>query len=88
MHKKSYYRGGEFLPIRWMSPEGLMDQKFSSKSDVWSFGVLVWEILNLGEYVCLYYAQRLWNSFCIGEATVPMKLSYQNFFSDKTTSQV
>ena len=55
MHKNSYYKGGEFLPIRWMSPEALMDKKFTSKSDVWAFGVLVWEILNLGKKVCLYY---------------------------------
>ena len=54
MHKNSYYKGGEFLPIRWMSPEALMDRKFSSKSDVWAFGVLVWEILNFGKNICLY----------------------------------
>ena len=53
MHKNSYYKGGEFLPVRWMPPEALMDRKFSSKSDVWSFGVLVWEILNLGKF-CTY----------------------------------
>ena len=57
MHKNSYYKGGEFLPIRWMSPEALMDRKFSSKSDVWAFGVLVWEILNLGKNYCLYNVQ-------------------------------
>ena len=57
MHKNSYYKGGEFLPIRWMSPEALMDRKFSSKSDVWAFGVLVWEILNFGKNICLYNIQ-------------------------------
>ena len=50
MHKNSYYKGGEFLPVRWMPPEAIMDRKFSTKSDVWSFGVLVWEILNLGKF--------------------------------------
>ena len=48
MHKKSYYKGGEFLPIRWMPPEALMDHRFTSKSDSWSFGVLMWEVLTLG----------------------------------------
>ena len=46
--KKSYYKGGEFLPIRWMPPEALMDHRFTSKSDTWSFGVLMWEVLTLG----------------------------------------
>ena len=48
MYKNSYYRGGEFLPIMWMSPEAISDHKFSSKSDVWSFGVLAWEVLTMG----------------------------------------
>jgi len=38
-------------PVRWMSPESLKDRKYSEKSDVWSFGVTIWEIVtNLDPY--------------------------------------
>ena len=41
-------RTGGQMPVRWMSPESLQMGIFSSKSDVWAYGILVWEIVTLG----------------------------------------
>lgn len=38
------------LPLRWMAIEAIVDHKYDSKSDVWSFGVVLWEIGTLGAF--------------------------------------
>uniref|UniRef100_A0ABD2WI91 Protein kinase domain-containing protein n=1 Tax=Trichogramma kaykai TaxID=54128 RepID=A0ABD2WI91_9HYME len=50
LYSCDYYKvdGGIPLPVRWMAWESLVLGKYTTKSDVWSFAVTLWEILNLG----------------------------------------
>lgn len=49
IYETDYYRKGTkgLLPVRWMAPESLKDGVFSSSSDVFSFGIVLWEMATL-----------------------------------------
>nr|XP_055044081.1 ephrin type-B receptor 2 isoform X1 [Misgurnus anguillicaudatus] len=40
--------GGK-IPIRWTAPEAIQYRKFTSSSDVWSYGIVMWEVMSYGE---------------------------------------
>uniref|UniRef100_A0A671LUY6 Mast/stem cell growth factor receptor Kit n=1 Tax=Sinocyclocheilus anshuiensis TaxID=1608454 RepID=A0A671LUY6_9TELE len=41
-------KGNARLPVKWMSPESIFECVYTFESDVWSYGILLWEIFSLG----------------------------------------
>ncbi|KAK8749899.1 hypothetical protein OTU49_015117, partial [Cherax quadricarinatus] len=73
-----YYkiRETKYFPVRWLPPEYLISSKFTSKSDVWSYGIVLWEILSGGArpYKHLEDNSKVWEEVSHGyslEADLP-----------------
>lgn len=45
-----YHCRQAWIPLRWLPAESVFEDDFSTKSDVWSFGVLMWEVFSHGEF--------------------------------------
>lgn len=43
-----FFQGGK-IPIRWTAPEAIAYRKFTSASDAWSYGIVLWEVMSYGE---------------------------------------
>ncbi|XP_075450156.1 ephrin type-A receptor 6 isoform X4 [Ascaphus truei] len=47
--ESAYTTTGGKIPIRWTAPEAIAYRKFSSASDAWSYGIVMWEVMSYGE---------------------------------------
>ena len=48
-YSEYYHYRQAWIPLRWLPQESVFEDDFSTKSDVWAFGVLMWEVFSLGE---------------------------------------
>lgn len=72
IYETDYYKIGKkgLLPIRWMAPENLSDGVFTSDSDVWSYGVVLYEILTLAEIPYQGFSNEEVLNFVLRKGTV------------------
>lgn len=50
IYPEAYYRANDSdLPIRWMPPETITSANFTTSSDIWAYGVLLWELFTYGD---------------------------------------
>uniref|UniRef100_A0A8C9Z7F6 Tyrosine-protein kinase n=1 Tax=Sander lucioperca TaxID=283035 RepID=A0A8C9Z7F6_SANLU len=73
---------GSKFPVRWSPPEVLLYCKFSSKSDIWAYGVLLWEVYTLGR---LPY-ERLNNTEIVDQVSRGLRLYRPQLANEKVYS--
>nr|XP_057943621.1 uncharacterized protein csf1rb isoform X2 [Doryrhamphus excisus] len=75
-------RGHTLLPLKWMSPESIFQNTYSSQSDVWSYGILLWEIFSLGEspYADLTTTQEFYSALKTGHRLTRPQQANSNIY--------
>eukprot|EP00041_Stephanoeca_diplocostata_P007343 m.102954 g.102954 ORF g.102954 m.102954 type:complete len:537 (+) comp16831_c0_seq4:261-1871(+) len=74
LYTKDYYRQNEAdcLPVRWMSPEALQDGVFTTAGDVWSFGVVLWEVVSFAKLpYSLWTNHEVYENVCDEDYRLP-----------------
>ncbi|KAF5302261.1 hypothetical protein FQA39_LY10300 [Lamprigera yunnana] len=76
IYETDYYRKETrgLMPVRWMSPESLADGVFTTDSDVWSYGVVLWEMATLAEQPYQGLANEQVLQFVIARGTLERPL--------------
>lgn len=84
IYETDYYRKETrgLLPVRWMSPESLADGVFSTESDVWSYGIVLWEIATLAEQPYQGLANEQVLQFVINKGTLERPLQCPDLLYD------
>nr|XP_034971720.1 cytoplasmic tyrosine-protein kinase BMX [Zootoca vivipara] len=72
---------GTKFPVKWSAPEVFHYTKFSSKSDVWAFGILMWEVFTLGKQPYEQYDNmQVIEKICLGYRLYRPQLASQAIY--------
>ncbi|GLV35443.1 Insulin-like receptor [Carabus blaptoides fortunei] len=84
IYETDYYRKETrgLLPVRWMAPESLADGIFTSDSDIWSYGIVLWEIATLAEQPYQGLANEQVLQFVISKGTLERPLQCPDLLYD------
>lgn len=84
IYETDYYKKETrgLLPVRWMAPESLADGVFSVESDVWSYGIVLWEIATLAEQPYQGLANEQVLQFVIAQGTLERPLQCPDLLYD------
>lgn len=69
----SLFPQGGKIPIRWTAPEAIAFRKFTSASDVWSYGIVMWEVMSFGERPYWDMSNQDVSGLTLGEGSGPPK---------------
>lgn len=58
IYSLQFSQDGGMVPVKWMAPEALNFGKYTTANDVWSFGVLMWEIFSFGAIPYLSHSNQ------------------------------